>query len=126
MSFNFEEEKKATIARLDALERIGLDYKQLKEQIINLDVNALIAGHIKAEVEKIQKFAKKHNIDFKVDIDELALNPVNYTILPFKLSGHRQLDIHGESWIYNEYAKRWEMEEVEDWTDSWSSSDQSC
>lgn len=134
-NFNLDAEKAATIAKLEAIERVGLDIKALKDKIANLDVVKLIEDHIKSEASKIEKYATKHNIGITINTDELVAvvklptvptpdtkgQKLSGTILPFTPEdGSQVTDTNWDEWRYSESEKRWIPES--EWASSWEDS----
>lgn len=125
MSLDIEKEKQGLIAKLEALERVGLDYKALQTKLANFDVVAAIQQSIQADAEKITKFAKRHGIEFVIDVDSLVATvklpedpnkqsvDANSTVLPFK--------IDTEQTIYDDRYNSWRYIDGQ-WTDEWESS----
>lgn len=129
-----EQQKKDTVAKLEALERVSLDHKALLVSIESVDVVELITAHIKAQVTKLENYAKKHGIEFKVDTNALVAKvklPIEQKAiasvapeykhgLPFDiLIGTELTDKYYNNHQWN--GTDW----VENWDNSWESS-QNC
>lgn len=128
-----EEQKKATVAKLEALERVSLDHKALLASIEEVDVVALITAHIKDKATKIENYAKKHSIDFKIDLDSLVAKvklPIETQPavqqyphgLPFNiLAGATVEDINWDTYKWDGFT----WLHPDNWEESWESS-QNC
>ena len=132
-NFDLDKEKAATIARLEAIERVGLDIKALNTKLADLNVVELIENYVKTEVTKIEKYAAKHSIPLTLDANALVAvvkvpgNDVKVDgnvgiVLPFVPgNGERIYDeTFDQQWEYNKYQKRFVPEE--EWESSWNDS----
>lgn len=131
MSFDLEAEKRKTVKRLENLEKVGISYKSLKELLKGVSLTEVVTSYITTEAKKIETFASKNDIEFKIDMAELialvkvdlpqAEVPVNVSVLPFTPVFHYgQIleDAAGYSWKWDGHS--WSHES--DWESSWESS----
>jgi hypothetical protein len=138
-TFDFEHAKKQTVQRLEALEKIRIDFENLKTKLKTLDVGGLIEQAAQADITKIMRYAKQHDIPFAIDVADLikqvqlptlALAPTNVRPeqnLPFVPDLYEYItDSEGTMWNWDEDLKKWvKDEEEESWHDSgceWQSS----
>lgn len=134
-TFDFDAEKKATIAKLEALEKVGIEYKKLQEKVKNIDIVLIVQEYLNGEVDKIEKLAKKHLIDFKVDVDSLigmvvvpgTSLPEGHTILPFMPSDNSEIeDNKYQTWRYvfdfNPSTGKNDFHWTTEWVNSWNDS----
>jgi hypothetical protein len=131
-TFDFEHAKKQTVQRLEALEKIRIDFENLKTKLKTLDVGGLIEQAAQAEITKIMRYAKQHEIPFTIDVADLikqvqlpslALTPTNVRPeqnLPFVPDLYEYItDSEGTMWNWDEDLKKWvKDEEEESWHDS--------
>jgi hypothetical protein len=131
-TFDFEHAKKQTVQRLEALEKIRIDFENLKTKLKTLDVGGLIEQAAQADITKIMRYAKQHDIPFAIDVADLikqvqlptlALAPTNVRPeqnLPFVPDLDEYItDSEGTMWNWDEDLKKWvKDEEEESWHDS--------
>jgi hypothetical protein len=130
-AFDFDLHKKQTVQRLEALEKIRLDFDNLKSKLKALDIAQLIEQAAQAEIAKIMRYAKQHEIPFTIDVKDLVgqvsvpsatLTPSNLHVsqtLPFKPALDEYIsDEEGNGWTWDETKKAWTLEDEEEWTDS--------
>jgi SpoU rRNA methylase family enzyme len=132
-AFDFDLHKKQTVQRLEALEKIRLDFDNLKTKLKDLNLTALVEQAAQTEITKIMKYAKQHEIPFTIDVKELVgqvqvpsatLTPSNLhpsQTLPFEPALDEYItDKDGDAWVWNATTKSWVLEEEEE--ENWNSS----
>jgi hypothetical protein len=135
MPFDFEEQKKLTVKRLEAIEKIRLDYEALLKRLKELNIGELIEQAAKTEIAKIMRYAKQHDIPFTIPVEELlkqvqlpvatqADAPSNLhpsQTLPFLPDLDNSLtDVDGDEWRWDADEQEWVLawDESSDWSNS--------
>jgi hypothetical protein len=125
-----EQLKKQAMNQLEALQKVGMDVEALKAKLSDVSLETLIEAFIKAEVTKIDNYAKRQKIDFRVDTAEL----VKLVKLPNGLSDKKPAQIlpfvpREGSTLEDQSWTEWKVvdgEWTDSWYNSWQSSSESC
>lgn len=123
-----EQLKQQAINQLEALQKVGADLDALKVKLSDVSLETLIEAYIKTEVTKIDNYAKRQKIDFKVDTSELVKliklpnsDKKPAQLLPFLPREGATLE--DQSWT------EWKVvdgEWTDQWYNSWESSSANC
>jgi hypothetical protein len=70
-TFDFEGQKKQFVQKLEAVEKLRLDYEALLKKLTELDIGTLVEQAAKAEIAKLTRYAKTHEIPFTIDVEDL-------------------------------------------------------
>jgi hypothetical protein len=135
-TFDFDKHKQDTIKRLEALEKIRLDFEAMKKKLSELDVGALIQQAAQTEIAKIMRYAKQHEIPFTIDVAELLAQvkiPAQPSVkgeksqfLPFVPDTTESItDSNGNEWCWDNDDQEWVKNHWDSSGCEWASS-QSC